>query len=234
MNYAKGIPLEVAKKMKSCIIIANGDSPKIGIIKHLQKNGVVTIIAADGGANSAYKLGIIPNYIIGDFDSIKIDVKEYFSDKSEIIMYDRQDDTDVEKSLIFAIEKGYETVYLLGGTGDRMDHSICNLGIVLKFYNRIRIILLHGKTILHPYSKDVTLDTIPNETISLYAFDDKTIITSEGLKYPLKNATLRFGESESTSNIAAGNNINLKIKNGVIFVIRELKVMRNNGLIFKS
>lgn len=220
--------------MKSCIIIANGDSPKRGVINYLQKNGAEYIIAADGGANSVYKLGIVPNSIIGDFDSIKSKVKEYFSDKSEIIKYDRQDGTDVEKALKFAIEKGYETVYLLGGTGDRMDHSICNLGIVLKFYARIRIILLHGKTILHPYSSDVVLQTIPNETISLYAFDDKTKITSAGLKYPLKKATLRFGVSESTSNVALGNKVNLTINDGIIFVIRELKVMRKNGLIFKS
>ena len=220
--------------MKSCIIIANGDSPKRGVINYLQKNGAGYIIAADGGANSAYKLGIVPNSIIGDFDSIKPKVKEYFSDKSAIIKYERQDDTDVEKALKYAIEKGYETVYLLGGTGDRMDHSICNLGIVLKFYHRIRIILLHGKTILHPYSNDVTLNTIPNETISLYAFDDKTEITSEGLKYPLKNATLRFGVSEITSNVALGNKVNLTINDGIIFVIRELKVMRKNGLVFKS
>ncbi len=220
--------------MKSCIIIANGDSPKKGIIKYLQKNGATTIIAADGGANSAYKLGIVPNYIIGDFDSIKPKVKKYFSDKSEIIKYERQDDTDVEKSLKFAIEKGFESVYLLGGTGNRMDHSICNIGIVLKFNNRIRIILLHGKTILHPYSKDVSLQTIPNEIISLYAFNSKTKITSEGLKYPLANAVLRFGVSESTSNVALGDKVKLKISGGIVFVIRNLKVMRKNGLIFKS
>lgn len=220
--------------MKSCIIIANGDSPKSGVVKYLQKNGAKHIIAADGGANSAYKLGIVPDSIVGDFDSIKPKVKEYFSDKSKIIKYERQDDTDVEKALKHAIENGYKTVYLLGGTGDRMDHSICNLGIVLKYYKRIRIILLHGKTILHPYSRDVTLHTIPKETISLYAFDDKTKITSEGLRYPLTNATLRFGENESTSNAALGSEVNLKISDGIIFVIRKFKVMRKNGLIFKS
>jgi len=46
--------------------------------------------------------------------------------------------------------------------------------------------------------------------------------------------TLRFGESESTSNVALGSEVNLKINNGIIFVIRNLKVMRKNGLIFKS
>jgi len=224
----------INEKMKSTIIIANGDSPKKEIVIYLQKNGVESIIAADGGANTAFKLGVVPNYIIGDFDSIKPKVKKYFSDKSEIICFVNQDDTDVEKALKFAIEKGYKTAYLLGGTGDRLDHSIGNLGIVLKYYNRIRVIIIHGKTILFPYSKETNLITIPNETISLYAFDDRTIINSEGLKYPLDNSTFKFGERESTSNMATGNVVSLKITGGIIFVIRELKKMRKNGLIFKS
>jgi len=220
--------------MKSTIIIANGNSPKKGIIKYLLENGVESIIAADGGANSAFKLGIVPNYIIGDFDSINPKINKYFSDKSEIICLERQDDTDVEKALKFAIKKGFKTAYLLGGTGDRLDHTIGNLAIVLKYFAKIKVIIIHGKTILFPYSKEINLITIPNELISIYAFDSKTIISSKGLKYPLSNSTLNFGEKESTSNVAIENIVNLKIKGGIIFVIREIKILRKNGLIFKS
>ncbi len=220
--------------MKSCIIIANGDSPKKGTIKYFKNNNVDTIIAADGGANSAFELGIVPSYVIGDFDSIKTEVKKYFADKSELIHYERQNDTDVEKAIKFAISKKFTTVYLLGGTGDRLDHSICNLGIVLKYFSKIRVIIVHGQTILLPYSSSIKLETIPNETISLYAFDEKTIISSKGLKYPLKKSNLIFGKKESTSNRAVSNEINLKIEGGIIFLIREFKVMQRNGFIFKS
>ncbi len=220
--------------MKSCIIIANGDKPSKQNINYLMKYGVATIIAADGGANSCYKLGIVPHYIIGDFDSISPEVLSYYKNKSEIIKYNRQNDTDVEKSLKFAIKKKFETVYLLGGTGDRLDHSICNLGIVIKFFSKIRIIIIHGKTILFPYADDVVLKSIPNETVSLYAFNSKTRITSSGLKYPLRNAQLLFGEKESTSNVALSDNFELKISGGIVFVIRELKKMIKDGLILKS
>lgn len=220
--------------MKSCILIANGDTPMKGIVKYLQKNSVETIIAADGGANSSYKLGIIPNYIIGDLDSIDPKVKEFYSDKSKIIHLRRQNDTDVEKALKLAIKNKFEAVYMLGGTGDRLDHSICNLGIILKYFNKIRIILIHHNTILFPYSENVKLKTVPNEIISLYAFDDSTLISSEGLKYSLQNSTLSFGKKESTSNVAITNEVSLKISGGIIFVIRDLKLMQKNGLIFKS
>ncbi|MEN8192734.1 MAG: thiamine diphosphokinase [Bacteroidota bacterium] len=220
--------------MKSCIIIANGEKPSKGDLNYLIKNGVNTIVAADGGANSAYKLGVTPNYIIGDFDSIKPEVKEYFSDKSELIHISRQNDTDVEKALKYLIKKKFKTVYLLGGTGDRLDHSICNLGIVIKFFTKIKVVVIHGKTILFPYAEDVQFKTIPNETISLYAFNTKTIITSKGLKYPLNKSLLPFGDKESTSNMALSDYVNLKIEGGIVFVIRELKTMKKYDLIFDS
>ena len=220
--------------MRACIITANGDKPSKQNINYLIKNGVETIIAADGGANSCYKLGVNPQYIIGDFDSISPEVLDYYKDKSELIKYTRQNDTDVEKALKFAIRKKYETVYLLGGTGDRLDHSICNLGIVLKFFAKIRIIIIHGKTVLFPYNKDVKLQSTHNETISLYAFNADTKITSKELKYPLRNTQLPFGEKESTSNVALADSFELKISGGIIFVIRELKEMKRNGLLLKS
>lgn len=220
--------------MKSCIIVANGDSPSKRLLLSLQKMGAKTIIAADGGANTVRKLGITPNFIIGDFDSISEDVKNYFSSKSELIYYKRQNDTDVEKSLKFAIRKGFKKVFLLAATGDRLDHTICNLGIVIKYFSKIRIVLIHGKTILFPYSTPQVLKTIPNETISIYAFDDKTFVTSIGLKYQLKESNLRFGVKESTSNVATGYEVKLEINGGIIFVVRELEVVRKNDFIFNA
>lgn len=217
--------------MKKAIIIANGDAPKKSQIKYLQKIGYKTIICADGGANSAKKLNIIPNYIIGDLDSISKKNLNFFDKKSKIIHYKRQNDTDVEKSLKFLIKKKYEEVVLLGSTGDRLDHTICNLGIVIKYFDKIKISILHGNSFLRAYNKDVEIKTIPNEIISIYGFDAKTKIKSIGFKYPLKNITLAFGESESTSNVAVKNSVKLEIKAGVIFIIRDYKTMRDNDFI---
>lgn len=220
--------------MKSCIIIANGDKPSKRSINYLFSHGVETIIAADGGANSCYKLGVVPQYIIGDFDSMHPEVLNYYKNKSKLLKYSRQNDTDVEKALKLAIKKKYETVFLLGGTGDRLDHSICNLGIVIKFFQKIRMIIIHGKTVLFPYANNVRLKSTSGETVSLYALNSNTRITSSGLKYPLRNVSLQFGEKESTSNTALSDSFALKISGGIVFVIREYKKMKKDGLILKS
>lgn len=217
--------------MKKCIIIANGDLPKRNHIKILMQKNYDTIICADGGANSAAKLNIVPDFIIGDFDSVTDETKKIFYNKSKFIQIKRQNDTDVEKCLKFAIKNKFSEAILLGATGDRLDHSICNLGIVLKFYDKIKIKIVHQKSLLIPISGEVNFKTTKGETISLYGFDEKTFITSIGLKYKLKKESLPFGKKESTSNVAISDLVHLKIENGIIFLIRDFDLARVNDFI---
>lgn len=212
--------------MKKCIIIANGDLPKKSVVTFLQKKNYSTLICADGGANSAHKLKLIPDFIIGDFDSIDKNIFKTFRSRSKFIKIKRQNDTDVEKCLKFAIKNKYDEVVLLGATGDRLDHSICNIGISLKYFEKIKISLVHKNSILVPYSGIVNLNTEIGEIVSLYGFDSQTTIDSKGLKYQLKNVALPFGKKESTSNVAISNCVNLKIKNGIVLVIRDFDIMR--------
>lgn len=217
--------------MKKCLVLANGQPPSKKVFEYLDSIGYRTLICADGGANSAFKFELIPDFIIGDLDSIKPEVYDYYYDKCEIIQIKRQNDTDVEKCLKFAYKNKFRDVILLGATGDRLDHSFCNLGIVLKYFDKLQIRIIHEKSLLRAYKGMVTLQTVPGETISIYGLDAKTKFESDGLKYPLKNFALQFGVKESTSNIATKNEVRLSIKGGKAFVIRDFNTMRKNGLI---
>lgn len=216
--------------MRKCIIIGNGKSPRKEVIKYLLRKDYSTLICADGGANSTKKLGIIPDFIIGDLDSISDKTVNYYKNKSKIIRIKRQNDTDIEKCLKFAINKGIKEAIMTGVTGDRLDHTFCNLGIVLKFFSKIGIKIIAEKSLLAAYKGVVKLNTIAGETISLYGFNEKTKITSKGLKYPLRNISVPFGKKESTSNLALSDSVSLKITGGIIFVIRDFNTMRKNGL----
>lgn len=214
--------------MKKCIILANGKTPSKRVIKFLQSQGYSTLICADGGANHAFILGLIPDFIIGDLDSIYHSTIVSLKKKSNIIKIKRQNDTDVEKCLKFAIKKKYTDVVLVGVTGGRLDHTICNLGIILKFFHKINLRIIGENSVLTPYTGKVEINTQNKETISLYAFDSKTKILSQGLKYPLRNVALPFGEKESTSNVAVSDKIKLKITGGTIFVIRDFRIAKKN------
>lgn len=217
--------------MKKCIILANGKIPPKNIVKYLQQINYSLLVCADGGADSARKLGIIPDYIIGDLDSVKDETLKFFRNKSKIIQIKRQNDTDVEKCLKFVIKKEYKDAVLLGAIGDRLDHSFCNLGIVIKFFDKIRVRIISDKSILTPYKGIVSLPAVEGETVSLYGFNEKTKITSMGLKYPLKKTPLPFGKRESTSNVAVGKTVGLKIDRGIIFVMRDFNLLRKHDLL---
>src|ERR1035438_1785508 len=212
-------------KDNKCIILANGKPPAKSVLSFLTNRGYSILICADGGANSAKKLNVLPNYIIGDLDSITNNTLKYYTERSEIIKIKRQNDTDVEKCIKFAIKKKLNDIVLVGVTGDRLDHTFCNLGIVLKFSHLAKIRMIAENSFLTPFSGNVHIKTCSGETISLYGFDSRTRIISEGLYYPLKNISLHFGVKESTSNIATGEIVKLIIAGGVIFVIRDLKTV---------
>ncbi len=216
--------------LKKCIILANGKPPRKQVINYLFNKGYTTLICADGGANSAHRMNLIPDFIIGDLDSITKSTYNYFKTKSKIIKISRQNDTDVEKALKLAIKKGYYEAMLLGVTGDRLDHTFCNLGIVLKFYNEIIMQIIAENSILKPLSKNNIIKSIPGEIISLYGFNRKTKITTIGLKYPLKKIALPFGEKESTSNVSTSNEIKINVEGGIIFLIRDFNFLRKNDL----
>ncbi|MBS3945059.1 MAG: thiamine diphosphokinase [Melioribacter sp.] len=217
--------------MKKCIILANGQPPKKSTINFLIGKGYSTLICADGGANTAMKLKLIPDFIIGDLDSIKPVVLNYYKNKSTIIKIGRQNDTDVEKCLKYAIKNKFTEAVILGATGDRLDHSFCNLGIVLKFSTQLNVSVVHQKSILRVYSGNVFLNTVQGEVISLYGIRSQTRISSNGLKYKLNNIALPFGEKESTSNIALRKKVELKITNGNIFVVRDFELMKKHDFI---
>ncbi len=216
--------------MKKCIILANGKPPRKKIISFFQMKGYENLICADGGANSALKMKLHPDLIIGDLDSISQTALNHFKSRTKIIQLKRQNDTDVEKCITYAISKGFDKALLTGVTGNRLDHTFCNLGIVLKFFPKIELSLIAENSFLKPFRGNAKLKTHPGETISIYGFDNKTKITSKGLKYPLSKTTLPFGERESTSNIATSNEVELKIKSGVIFVIRDVNLMMKYDL----
>lgn len=214
--------------MKKCLILANGDAPKKSVITYLQKTGYSALICADGGANTAFKMNLIPDFIIGDFDSITNESFDFFESMTKFIKLNRQNDTDVEKALKLAISKKYSEVILLGATGDRLDHSFCNIGVLLKFSDKINTAMLHQKSLMKVYNKSTVLKTIIGEVISIYGIDNKTKITSSGLKYSLKKDSLPFGVKESTSNVAIANEVKIDITGGKILIVRDYEVLKRN------
>ncbi len=214
------------KKRKRALIIGNGKSIPKREMEYLISKGFDFLIAADGGANTTFRMGIVPNLIIGDFDSIREDVREFYSDKTILKNVKRQSDTDIEKAIKYAIGEKFSSAMLVGASGDRLDHSFCNIGNLLKYKEKINLYLIHEKTFVSVINSSCCFPAQIGETISLYGIDEKTLITTSGLKFSLENEPLPFGVRGGTSNKAVSDEVCININKGKVIVMREFKVMR--------
>lgn len=91
------------------------------------------IIAADGGARHCLNLGIRPDLIIGDMDSIDPDTESTYSGIVKIPFRREKDKTDSEYAIIEALKFNYSHMTIFGGIGGRIDHTIGNLWLAAVF-----------------------------------------------------------------------------------------------------
>nr|WP_294527979.1 thiamine diphosphokinase [uncultured Blautia sp.] len=163
------------------------------------------LIAADKGLEFFMAAGITPDLVVGDFDSLSQEGKEYMEKPPQTSIYrlkPEKDDSDTQSAVNLAISQGARDILILGGTGTRLDHVIANLGLLLSGKERgvdIRladvnnfITLVDNGTVLHKdrqYGKYVSFFSVGG---------DVTGLTLEGFKYPLHDHHLRFAESGLT------------------------------------
>ncbi len=156
------------------------------------------IICADSGYESALKLKIEPDILLGDMDSIK----NIPSDIKKITFKAEKDETDTELALLYAKEQGFREVIILGALGGkRRDHSFANilllkkaydLGINAKLYSENeQVYILCGK---HCIVKK------ENMFLSLFPVFEDVTITLKGTKYPLCKEKIPAGSIRGISN----------------------------------
>ena len=175
------------------------------------------IICADGGYDHAVKMGLEPDILIGDFDSI---LKLPETEKIEYPA--RKDFTDGELCVKYAAEHGFDDVLLLAMTGDRADHTItdillltqCKKGCIADDNNEIYLL-----------RDSVTINGNAGDTVSIVPVGgDVCGITTTNLEYPLCDETLYFGESRGISNVMTANECTITAKKGMGLVIKVRNV----------
>lgn len=147
------------------------------------------LIAVDGGANHCYAMGIIPDLILGDFDSIQPKVLESFIDVPKQQYPSDKDKTDLELAIELVYHPGTEKITVFGALGGRTDHALGNLVLLSRYPGKV---FLEGvNEILFVIPKQVELSLSIGQTLSLIPLNGPAKgIDTEGLKWPLKNGTL--------------------------------------------
>ena len=197
-----------------CVIIAG--SPEFSAFKITPEDFV---IAADSGYNHAVEAGIIPDLIIGDFDSL-INLPE---NKIKTIKAPAEkDETDTFLAVKYALDHGFKRFVLLGATGGRLDHQTANISVCA-------YIAKQGGSCEIPDSKNIIfaiknsqirLEKKENWSVSVFSFTDKAYgVTLTGFKYPLNDATLTNIFPIGVSNEFAENSATIEVKDGILLII---------------
>ena len=106
---------------------------------------------ADSGMEFCRRVGLIPDMILGDFDSVKEDTLDFYKKQESVVWKELnpiKDDTDTEFAIRQAIELGTKEITVLGATGTRLDHVLGNislLGIGLAGQVQIQLVDSHNR-----------------------------------------------------------------------------------------
>lgn len=160
------------------------------------------IIAADSGFLYAQRCGVTPDIVLGDFDSI--DGSSVPSGFDRITLPREKDDTDALYAVKLALSKGCNGIYLAGGMGGRLDHTLGAIS-VLRYasekgaecgmddgYTRV-FYVRSGQTAEMKYDPEVRY-------ISFFPSESASTITVKGLHYTLDGYVLRASDSICVSN----------------------------------
>jgi thiamine pyrophosphokinase len=207
--------------MKQALIIANGRVEKPAELSSYTDDSTL-IIAANGGIHNCTSLGIQPNIIIGDLDSMEFDeISSYREAGVEVIQFpSHKDETDLELALQYAEKHKIRDVIIIGGLGARWDMTITNILLIANpMFNRMNIRLLEGTQelfLLHP-DKYTVVHGQPGDTVSLIPLTSDVFgVVTDGLEYPLNDETLKFGASRGVSNVLLKKQAMIYFKHGLL------------------
>lgn len=206
------------------IIVAGGRPLSGEAWKSLVKAGDL-IVGADGGAAQALALGVAPDVIIGDMDSLPGEAQASLSAQGcEFLVHPRaKDETDLELALSYVVERGFREVVILGALGGRLDHTLANVLLLtlLRFATvQIRIMDDHEEAALIRDRGAITVDGQPGDTVSLLPLGgDARGITTTGLAWALDGDILRFGSSRGVSNEMTGTTACITVEQGCLLVV---------------
>ena len=216
--------------MNRVIIFANGDLPDLEKARALL-HADDFIIAADGGTRHALALGLTPNIIIGDMDSLpaNFDISKFDDD---VILYPQdKNETDLELAIQHALTLNPEQIIILAALGGRLDQTLANIALISDQF------IIHAKRSSFIISLDDGIEEIffcrdqvqingsSGDLVSLIPWQGEvTGIVTTNLKWVLQDETLYPQKTRGISNEMLNDTATVQIKSGLLLIVHR----RNN------
>ena len=206
--------------MATCVIFCAGGFDKLA--EPIEKDDLV--IAADGGLVHAQRLGIEPDVVLGDFDSLG------YTPKNSQVFPVEKDDTDAMLAVRHGLLRGCDRFMLYGTLdGPRLDHTIANFQTLQFLADRNATGYLIGIDYIATVLKNGTIrfSADAEGILSLFCMGPQAEgITITGLKYSLDNAALHAGHPLGVSNHFIGKESRITVRKGSLLILWD----RSNGI----
>ena len=193
---------------KRSIIISGGELDEALTLSVLNDKEDRCVIGVDRGVEFLYYHQIMPDYIVGDFDSTKEEIRDYYKNETNVPVREYnpvKDASDTEIAIRLAMTLGSREMLILGATGGRVDHLWANVqSLMIPFKAGIDAKILDSQnmiTIIGDGETYIRRDEAFGTYFSVFPFGEDVFgFNISGAKYPLKNHTLTPYNSLCVSN----------------------------------
>ncbi len=201
-----------------CVIFAGGPEENLPCFTLPQEDAY--ILCADSGLRLAQRMGVTPDLVLGDFDSLgALPDAPYYQAPVE------KDDTDTMLAVRQGLEKGCRRFVIYGAFGGRFDHSYANIQTLLFLHQRgKRGMLVGANDIIVLLGEGSVLQCPKREGFSLSVFaltPQCEGVSISGVKYPLEDATLTMYHPLGVSNEITADHAVLRVEKGILLIARS-------------
>ncbi len=213
--------------MVGAIIISGGNVDDSGLKKMVHDEKSAIVLAADSGIEACLRLSIVPDLVIGDFDSASERAKSALRhwNVQVIELNPVKDDTDTEAALRLALTESAGDVIIFGGTGTRLDHVLGNISILgLGLEDERRIILQDANNRIYMVNKEYHLkkENQYGDYFSLIPYTTEvTGLTICGAKYNLTDYTMTGFNSLGISNEILEDEVIIRLSSGILIMVES-------------
>lgn len=192
----------VKEKQEPALIIANGEACSQELLGQLLEWSPY-IVVLDHAIYRVLDLGIKIDAWLGDFDiDHNFEAVRALQDPLEIVNTPDQEHPDLEKAIIFLIERGFPAANIVWATGRRADHAITNITNLVKYKNDIKLVMLDDYSKIFPLTGTFEKWYVAGTPVSLIPVGEVKGIKTSGLKYNLNDESLVMGYRTGSSNEA--------------------------------
>ncbi len=186
--------------------------------------GEAVVIAADGGLDWSRSLGLRPQIVVGDLDSVSAQALAGAErDGARVVRHPTaKDATDLELALDEALSLAPLRILVVASAGGRLDHLAAALLLLgSEKLAGVEVDAVVGDALVHVVRGERMFRGRPGELVTLLALHGPAVgVTTGGLTYPLDGETLEPGSSRGVSNVLADHQAQISVERGVLLVIR--------------